>query len=156
QTAVAIAIITSAAIGVTTAAIVRDATDDDAGRAVIVTSATANREEAVGYQFLEQNLDLPTGVAAPAVNRYTDYQFMEQNLNLPGNDIAPARGSTMDYRFLEMNLELPGTATSVETDWRMIEQNSWGEGFVLDGSNSQSAPPSETEVLQKHTPESSY
>jgi hypothetical protein len=156
QAAVAIAILTSAAIGVTTAAIVRDARDSDSSPMAIVASAAANREQAFGYQFLEQNLDLPTGIAAPTVNRHTDYQFMEQNLNLPASDIAAATDSTMDYRYLEMNLDLPGTATDVASDWRLIEQNTWGEDFVLDDASSESVPPRATDALQKHMPESSY
>jgi hypothetical protein len=132
QAAVAIAILTSAAIGVTTAAIVRDSGDADSSRAAFVTSSTVNREQAFGYQF------------------------MEQNLNLPASDIAAATDSTMDYRYLEMNLDLPGTATDVASDWRLIEQNTWGEDFVLDDASSESVPPRATDALQKHMPESSY
>lgn len=156
QAALAIAILTSTAIGVTTATIVRDAADNDIGRTSVVTSAVANREQAFSYQFLEQNLDLPTGGAAQAVNRYADYQFMEQNLNLLGSDIAPATSSTMDYRFREMNLELPGAVSSDAANWRVIEENSWGESFVFDASAGESIPPSADDVPQQDTGEVAY
>ena len=153
---IAIAILTSTAIGVMTATVVRDAADNDTGRASMVTSATANREHAYGYQFLEQNLDLPTGGAAPAVNRDADYQVMEQNLNLPGSDIVPATDSTMDYRFLKMNLELPGSLPSVAANWRVIEENSWGENFNFDASAGEPIPSSADDLPQQRTGESAY
>ena len=155
QAALAIAILTSAALGGTAASIVRDAGDSDSGQAVVAI-APAAREQAFGYQFLEQNLDLPVAGALRATDRYTDDQFMEQNLNLPGSDIVPATDSTMDYRFLEMNLDLPGTSASVTLDWRLMEQNSWGEGFVSDVSTTESIPPSADDVPQQLTGESAY
>ncbi len=155
QAALAIAILTSAAIGVTTASIVRDAGDTDSGQAVIA-SASAGREREFGYQFMEQNLNFPVGVTAPAVSRYADYQFMEQNLNLLGSGIAPATSRLTDFRFLEMNLDLPGTVPSVAPDWRMIEKNSWGEGFVLGDSTDGLVPPSATDSPQHLSPDSSY
>jgi hypothetical protein len=131
QAALAIAILTSAAIGVTTASIVRDAGDSDSGRTV-VASAPAAREQTFGYQF------------------------MEQNLNLPSGEIAPATAPAIDYRFLEMNLDLPGSVTGVAPDWRMIEQNSWGEDFVLGGSTSGLIPPSVPDSPQQLSSESPY
>ena len=129
QAALAIAILTSAAIGVTTASIIRDGTDSDSGRAV-VASAPAVRQPAFGYQELEQNLDLPTSGAVRGTSDYADYQFIEQNLHLPTRDIVPATDSALDYRDLELNLYLPGTVSSVAPDWRLADHNSRGMGFV--------------------------
>jgi len=156
QAALAIAILTSAAIGVTTATIVRDAADNDTGRASVVTSATANRFQVFGYQFIEQNLDLPTGGAAPAMNSHSDYTFMEQNLNLLSSDIAPVASPSMDYRFREMNLELPGAVSSVAANWRVIEENSWGENFVFDAPTVETILPSADDIPQPLTGEVAF
>jgi hypothetical protein len=58
-----------------------------------------------------------------------DYQFMEQNLHLPS---APA----------------PTSPKSTAPDWRVLEQNSWGEDFVLDTPESGSYYPSVDDVPQ--------
>jgi hypothetical protein len=147
QAALAIAILTSTAIGVTTAILVRDAADTDAGRTAVVTSALTNREQAFGFQFMEMNLDLPTGGAASVVNRSTDYQFIEQNLHLPASDLVPATISVDAMRFQEMNMDLPSSTTTTAADWQVLEANSWGQDFVLDGSDG-SLPPSADDVQQ--------
>jgi hypothetical protein len=156
KAALAIAILASTAIGVTTATIVRDASDNDRGRAAVVSSAALNPETLFSYQFMEMNLDLPTGTLTPAVTRYADIQFMEQNLLLPGSSVAQATNPVVDYRFREMNLDLPGSVSSVAPNWRVIEENSWGEDFVFDGSTNESIAPSANDVPQQLTGGISY
>jgi hypothetical protein len=152
----AFAILTSAALGLTTATIIRDASRNDSDRAAVVGSAVVHGEPQFGYTFLEMNLNLPTGGQNSAVNRYADVQFMEQNLLLPGSNVAPAANPGVDYRFREMNLELPGSVSSVAPDWRVIEQNSWGENFVFDASSSESIAPIAIDAPQQLTGEIAY
>jgi hypothetical protein len=132
QATLALAILTSTAIGLTTATLVRDAADEDSGHAAVVTSSLSNRELTFGYSFLEQNLDLPTSGSVHAVNPPIDYRFMEQNLDLPVG------------------------AVSTAPDWQVIEQNSWGEGFVLDGSVNGLIPPSADDIPQQRSGEVIY
>ena len=131
QAALAIALLTSTAIGITTATLIRDAADIDTGRTAVVTRAETNREQVFGYQF-------------------TDYQFMEKNLHLPGSDLAPATIGIDAMRFQEMNVDLPGWTTTTAPDWQVLEENIWGQDFVLDGSNG-SLPPSADDLRQHHS-----
>ena len=120
KAALVLGILASIAIGVTTAAIVRDASGTDTDRAVHTTTAFVRSREVFDYKFREQNIDLPTGTARPAVNPHSNYLFIEQNLYLPASDVAP--------------------------DGRVIEENSWGENFALDTSSGGSLYPSLNDI----------
>lgn len=128
QAALAVGLLTSLAIGATTASIVRD-TSDNGGTAALAGATTRN--EMTSYTFREQNLNLPTAGAIRATSPSSNYQFMEQNLYLPGDSVAPAAISYDTIRFRELNLDLPGSSISTAPDWRVIEANSFGENFTF-------------------------
>ena len=140
QAALAVGLLTSLAIGATTASIVRD-TSDNGGTAALAGAATT-RNEITSYTFREQNFDLPTGGASQATHGRFDYAFMEQNLNLPGSSVQPAARSYDDIRFSEQNLHLPGPAvSSTAPDWRVIEANSFGEDATFSNPLPQAQDP---------------
>jgi hypothetical protein len=77
-----------------------------------------------------------------------DHRFMEQNLYLPSAGVASMIDSRDRQLFLEQNLNLPYQATSSAPDWRVLEENSWGENFVLTPQNQMSLYPSVDDVPQ--------
>jgi hypothetical protein len=124
-----IGLLTSLALGTTTAAIVRDTSDTSNGVTELTGATTRNKM--ADYAFLEQNLYLPSGTAA-AINSHRSYQFMEQNLYLPAGP------------------------TTTAADWRVIEQNSWGEDFTFAPSGDNMIPPSADDVPQQISGTTSY
>ena len=155
KAALAVGIVASLAVGAMTIAMTKGDSGTPTGRSGATTSAIAAQSDVLSFQFQEQNLELPTGsVAATASNR-AHHQFLEQNLELPTGGLAPATNG-IDYRFHEMNLELP-TGTAVATpDWRIIEENSWGEDFVFATPSGESVAPSPDDVAQPRAGELTY
>jgi hypothetical protein len=143
QAALAIGVVASLAIGATTAVIVRDALEADNTRAGVAANPLASRERAFDYRFMEQNLDLPSAGVTRAANDDFNYQFMEQNLYLPGDIGQPATRSYEAIRFREQNLDLPGSNAAAAPNWKVLEENSWGEDFVFETDERDSLPSSE-------------
>jgi hypothetical protein len=119
QAAMVVGIAASLAAATLAATLVRD----DAGAG---SGSVSARIAPPSYEFLEQNLALPTGSLPVTGSDAAAYLFREQNLELPtGSVVAPP---TIDYRFLEDNLYLPVSVAGAP-DWRVLEENRWGEDF---------------------------
>ncbi len=155
QAALAVGLITSLAIGATTASIVRDISGTDSSTAALA-GAPAARSEMTSYTFREQNLHLPTTGAVQAANTNSNYQFMEQNLYLQNDNVQPAAIGVDAMRFREMNLDLPGPIAAATPNWRVIEENSYGEDFIFAASGIDSLAPSPDDVSQLLTGEVIY
>ncbi len=91
------------------------------------------------------------GVAAPAVSMDTT-RFLEQNLYLPDGTANDATSRMIYERLLEENLDYPPVVSDSAPNWRVLEENTWGEDFNFDVP----AYPSVDDVPQGHPGEVIY
>jgi|GEM_PF-5071835 len=96
------------------------------------TAAVSLAEDSSSDVELER-VDRPVGAEHPMF----DYQFMEQNFHLP---VAPE----------------PTVTSSTAPNWRVLEENSWGEDFVFDTPDGYSYYPSVDDVPQRRVGQVTY
>lgn len=90
-------------------------------------------------------------LAAPVVSLDTT-RFLEQNLYLPDAPAADATQRMIYERLLDENLDYPSAVSDSALNWRLLEQNSWGEDFTYDTPDGATGSP-DVEEVQPHSGE---